>query len=155
MKNPTIALETTVAAPIDEVWKAWTTRDGIKTFFAPDANVELRVDGPYEIFFMPDQPVGQRGADGMRILSFQKPCMLAFTWNAPPHLPEPRGQLTHVVIRLEAVEAGKTLVGLWHDGYGIGGQWDEAFLYFQRAWGIVLDRLRERFASGPVDWSKD
>ena len=153
MLNPSICLETLVSAPIDEVWTAWTTREGIKSFFAPDAHVDLRVDGPYEIFFMPDHPAGCRGADGMRILSFQAPRMLAFTWNAPPHLPEPRAQHTHVIVRLEEAGGG-TKVGLWHDGWGLGGQWDEAVRYFERAWKIVLDRLQERFTRGPVNWSK-
>ena len=29
----------TVKANVDDVWKAWTTSDGIKSFFAPDAKV--------------------------------------------------------------------------------------------------------------------
>ena len=43
----------TVKANVDDVWKAWTTSAGIKTFFAPDANVELRVDGPFQIYINP------------------------------------------------------------------------------------------------------
>ena len=29
----------TVKANVDDVWKAWTTTEGVKTFFAPDAKV--------------------------------------------------------------------------------------------------------------------
>ena len=43
----------TVKASVEEVWKAWTTSEGIKTFFAPDAEVELRVDGPFQIYMNP------------------------------------------------------------------------------------------------------
>ena len=32
----------TVKANVDDVWKAWTTTEGVKSFFAPDAKVELR-----------------------------------------------------------------------------------------------------------------
>jgi uncharacterized protein YndB with AHSA1/START domain len=142
-----------VDAPVEQVWEAWTTPEGVRSFFAPACNVELRVDGPYEILFDPHAPAGERGAEGMRVLSFQPKTMLAFTWNAPPHLTEVRGQLTHVLIRLRARDDGRTLVTLTHSGWGEGGQWDEAFAYFERAWGqIVLPRLQYRFSVGPVDW---
>jgi uncharacterized protein YndB with AHSA1/START domain len=146
--------EMIVDATVDEVWDAWTTEAGIRSFFAPACNVELRVDGPYEILFNPDAPPGERGAEGMRVLAFQPKTMLAFTWNAPPHLSEVRGQLTHVLVRLRWGEEGRTRVALTHSGWGEGGQWDEAFAYFERAWGhIVLPRLRYRFPVGAVDWS--
>ncbi|HZW02337.1 MAG TPA: hypothetical protein VFF68_00295, partial [Anaerolineaceae bacterium] len=59
-----IDLEIDIPAPIGEVWKAWTTRAGIRSFFAPDGNVDLLPDGLYEIFFMPEAEPGMRGADG-------------------------------------------------------------------------------------------
>ena len=31
-----IKLEIVLNAPVEKVWKAWTTRDGIRSFFAPD-----------------------------------------------------------------------------------------------------------------------
>jgi uncharacterized protein YndB with AHSA1/START domain len=143
-----------VDATVDDVWDAWTTDAGIQSFFAPACNVELRVDGPYEILFNPDAEPGERGAEGMRVLAFQPKAMLAFTWNAPPQLAEVRGQLTHVLIWLRRRKDGRTQVTLTHSGWGEGGQWDEAFEYFERAWGrIVLPRLRYRFSVGPVDWS--
>jgi uncharacterized protein YndB with AHSA1/START domain len=149
-----IRVEVIVDAAGEDVWEAWTTEAGVRSFFAPACNLELRVDGPYEILFNPDAPAGERGAEGMRVLAFQPRRMLAFTWNAPPHLSTVRGQLTHVLIRLQPWEEGHTLVTLTHSGWGEGGEWDEAFQYFERAWGdIVLPRLRYRFSVGPVDWS--
>src|SRR5664279_578020 len=38
-----IEAQVLVKAPIEKVWQAWTTRAGIRTFFAPDAEVEARV----------------------------------------------------------------------------------------------------------------
>ena len=72
--------EVRVKAPVDAVWQAWTTTEGIKTFFAPDANVEARVDGPFEIYINPLAPPGQKGADGMRFLAVQDRKMITFTW---------------------------------------------------------------------------
>ena len=112
--------EVVVAAPPDEVWEAWTTAEGIKSFFAPDCNVECRVGGPYEIFFDPDAPTGQKGGEGLEILALQPKVMLAFTWNAPPRMADVRQQRTHVVIRLHSLGERRTRVTLWHDGWGVG-----------------------------------
>ena len=30
---------------------------------------------------------------------------------------------------------------------------EQAYAYFDRAWGNVLANLRKRFESGPIDWS--
>lgn len=152
--NRAIREEVVVAAAIDAVWDAWTTADGIKSFFAPDCNIELRVDGLYEIFFFPDAEPGQRGADEMRILAIQPKKMLAFTWNAPLNLPNVRKQRTHVIIRFKKLADEKTRVILFHDGWGEGEEWDKAFEYFSEAWeNAVLPRLKYRFSVGPVDWN--
>jgi len=139
--------EVVVDAPVSDVWTAWTTEDGIKSFFALDCNIELRVDGPYEMFFLLDGEPGKRGGEGVRFLAIQPEKMLSFTWNAPPHLPEARGQWTHVVLRFSETDEGRTRLTLVHDGWGEGGEWDEAFEYFEHAWlEAVLPNLVKRFA---------
>ena len=145
--------EVVVDGGVDAVWDAWTTAGGVRSFFAPDCKVELRVDGPYEMFFDLEAPPGKRGGEGMRILAFQPGRMLSFTWNAPPDLPNVRGHKTHVVVRMQPIDSGRTRVILTHDGWGEGEEWDKAFAYFTRAWTeIVLPRLVRRFADGPIEW---
>jgi uncharacterized protein YndB with AHSA1/START domain len=102
-KNPerAICAETVVNASQDEVWDAWTTEEGVKSFLAPACNVDVRVDGPYEIFFDPEAELGRRGAEGAKILALQPEKMLSITWNAPPELSEVRKQWTHVTVRFE------------------------------------------------------
>ena len=142
----------TVKANVDDVWKAWTTTDGVKTFFAPDANVQLRVDGPFEIYMNPFAEAGMKGADGMRIIAFQDKKMLIFTWNAPPSLPEARKQRTVVIVRFISRGDVLTDVTLHHIGWGEGGEWDKAYDYFGKAWPNVMKNLKKRFDDGPVDW---
>jgi len=147
--------EAVVDAGVDAIWEAWTTAEGITSFFAPACNIELRVGGLYEILFDPAGRHGERGAEGMRTMALQPRKMLAFTWNAPPHLVTVRSQMTHVVVRFEPLGPGWTRVTLWHDGWGEGGEWDEAYEYFVKAWNdVVLYRFEQRFKVGPVDWSK-
>jgi len=143
-----------VNAPIEEVWKAWTTTEGVKSFFAPDANVEARSGGPFEIYMNPYAPAGMKGADDMRFLAVQPPTMLTFTWNAPPHQPEIRAQRTMVIVRLRPLDEKRTEVTLRHVGWGDGEKWDATYAYFDRAWGNVIANLQKRFAEGPIDFTK-
>lgn len=142
-----------VSAPIELVWQSWTTREGVESFFAPEAEIDARVGGAFHIHFDPYAEAGLKGADDMRFMALQAPTMLSFDWNAPPSLPEARKQRTFVVVRLVVAEPGSTLVTLHHTGWGDGAIWDEAYAYFDRAWGIVLANLKTRHESGPIDWT--
>ncbi len=149
-----ISCEISIDRTIDEVWGAWTTEEGIRSFFAPACNIEIKPKGAYEILFDLGAAQGSQGGEGMIILAVQEPEMLSFTWNAPPHLKNVRGHMTHVTVRLEEIGPRKTKVSLIHDGWGSGEEWDQAFEYFQIAWNdVVLKRLDYYFESGPVDWN--
>ncbi len=140
-------------APIQAVYDAWTTEAGLQSFFSPVVNLDMRPGGAYEIIFNPENPPGQRGAEGMIVMAFDAPTFLAFTWNAPPTLPEVRDHLSHVTLRFEALSDSKTRLDFKEDGFANGGQWDQRVDYFLSAWGeVVLPRLALRFAEGPVNW---
>jgi uncharacterized protein YndB with AHSA1/START domain len=141
-----------VPATLDEAWAAWTTREGIVSFFAPDAVIEPRVGGAFHIHIDPGAPAGSKGADDMRFLALQPKQMLSFDWNAPPSLPEARAQRTFVIVRFEPLGDKLTRVSLHHTGWGTGGEWDKAHAYFDRAWATVLGNLKQRFEQGPQDW---
>jgi uncharacterized protein YndB with AHSA1/START domain len=146
--------ELDLSNPVDTVWRWWTTEAGIKSFFAAGARIEPRVDGALDVLFSPDSPPGQRGAEGLRVIAFEPPHRLAFTWNAPPQLPDIRAQRTIVEVRLQP-HAGGTRLTFLHWGWGTGPQWDKAYEYFDAAWnGFVLPSLKHRDTHGPIDWNK-
>lgn len=147
--------EVIIKATVDEAWQSWTTRDGITAFFAPDAKIEPRVGGAFQIYINPGAEPGAKGADDMRFLALQPGRMISFDWNAPPHLPEARAQRTFVVVRFAPVDAASTMVTIHHTGWGDGGEWDKAYQYFDRAWGNVLVELQKRWATGQRrDWTE-
>ncbi len=146
--------EVIVAAPIEAVWQAWTTKGGIESFFAPEAEVDPRVGGAFHIHMDPLAERGMKGADDMRFMALQPPKMLSFDWNAPPSLPEARQQRTFVVVRLADLDGKSTRVTLHHTGWGDGGEWDKTYAYFDKAWSYVLGNLKTRFETGPRDWTE-
>jgi uncharacterized protein YndB with AHSA1/START domain len=142
-----------VAAPVAEVWKAWTTEEGVKTFFAPAARVQAVPDGPFEIFFNPAAPEGEKGAEGSKVLAVTPMRLFAFDWGAPPTMPNVRKQRTNVIVQLEDAGPARTLVRFTSIGWGTGDEWVKAHAYFDKAWDYVLANLAKRFAEGPIDWN--
>ena len=145
--------EIVVPATLGQVWNAWTTTEGLKTFFSSEAKVELAVDGPYEIYFNLEAPYGLRGSEDCRVLSYLPMEMLSFSWNAPSEFGELRNKHTIVILQFEEVEPGKVKVVLSQLGWGKGEDWDKLYDYFDKAWSFVLGNLKKRFAAGPIDWS--
>ena len=150
-----IVLETTVGATLDDVWRVWTTTEGVTSFFAPQANVKLEVGGLFELYFAPTDAQGSRGSEDCKILSYLPKEMLSFSWNAPPSIPNLRnaGFKTWVVVRFEQLQARQVKIKLTHLGIRDGEDWDNYLAYFQNAWPRVLASCRTRFEDGPIDWN--
>jgi len=146
--------EVVVPAPVAEVWQDWTTKAGIESFFAPEAEIDARVGGAFHIHMDPFGAPGMKGADDMRYMALQPMKMLSFDWNAPPSLPEARQQRTFVVVRLHDIDGKSTRVTIHHTGWGDGGEWDKTYAYFDRAWPRVLGNLKQRHEKGPMDWTE-
>src|SRR5258706_12629289 len=149
-----IEKEVIVAAPVAAVWQSWTSKAGIESFFAPQAEIDARVGGAFHIHIDPLGEPGMKGADDMRVMALQPMKMLSFDWNAPPHLPEARAQRTFVVVRLHDIDGKSTRVTLHHTGWGDGGEWDKTYAYFNGTWPRVLANLKKRHESGPIDWTE-
>jgi uncharacterized protein YndB with AHSA1/START domain len=82
---------------------------------------------------------------------------LAFTWNFPPSLPTVRDANTLITVELKPLDGqpGRTDVILTQRGFRTGLEFAKGYAYFDRAWGIVLERLQKRFAEGPIDWKAE
>lgn len=156
----TIALETIVNAPSAEVFRLWTTPEGVKQFFAPAARIEPRAGGEYTMIFAPDEdPHGDsHGTRGARILRFVPGRELAFEWipfvsraipgkEGPPLAsPAERNAAalpTWVELHFDEVigDPRKTRLRFAHYGFREGEKWDESYRWFNRVWKAVLDQL--------------
>ena len=139
-----------VAGSLGEVWASWTTSAGFSAFLGAECKIELQIGGAFEIYFNPEAPVGERGSERCKVLSYLPERMLSFSWNGPPTIPELREEHTWVVLQFDPVEGGVD-VSLTHLGWGEGGRWDELYAYFDRNWGAVLDQLCAHFAGTDTD----
>jgi uncharacterized protein YndB with AHSA1/START domain len=137
--------EATVKCPIEHVFHAWTTSEGMASWWAKDSWIDLRIGGPWELYFIGDNPRGWQGSEGCRILSYCPPEMLSYSWNFPPEIPTLRFNYScWIVIRFAAIGPSETRVVVQHLGWKEGPDWDAGWRYFDKAWDEVLERLVQK-----------
>jgi len=124
-----------VNAPVADVWKAWTTAEGIESFFAPKAaKVEPWPGGAFELWFGVNLPEGTRDSEGCKVHSVKPMEQLVFEWNAPPTIPTIRVLRTLVYLDFKPLPDNRTELTLRNFGYGDGEEWAKNKAYFTQAW---------------------
>lgn len=144
-----------VPATLDEVWKAFTTSEGLSSFAAPLARADFRLGGIWEASFDPDAEIGDPDNIRNEYIAFVPMRMIAIqTVNAPPDFPHPE-LLDELFFVLEMEDLGANRVRLTESGVGFGdGEgWDTIWELFERGNEWTLQQLYKRFAEGPIDWS--
>ena len=133
-----------VRVPRETVWTALTTVEGLR-FVSEDSRIELELGGRYEWFLeLPPDPNGVRGSEGSRIITMLEGDFIVFDWTFPQAVPELRSSGAKTVIYIHLTpQAGGTRVTLRQRGWLEGDAWDQGYEYFESAWRLVLDRLKE------------
>jgi uncharacterized protein YndB with AHSA1/START domain len=142
-----LMLEVIIPASRSEVWRAFTTSEGLSTWLTPGAVVDLRPGGEWTAHF----PGGSTG--GGTIQSFVSQKELVISALAPDKFPTVRAQRTTVRFHFEA-QSNSTLVQLTQTGWKDGDEWDRAYEYLTVGNAQLLATLHRRFLSGPIDWNK-
>lgn len=138
-------IQKTIIAPIslELAWWKWTTQEGLKTFFGADNKIELTLNGAFEIYFFMDAPVGFRGSEGCKVLSFLPQRYFSFSWNVPPQFEVLRASdyKTWVVVEFQAISDHQTEIIINHFGWLEDEVWIPVFDYFTNAWEMVVQNL--------------
>jgi uncharacterized protein YndB with AHSA1/START domain len=134
-------------APLEDVWRAWTDEGIITKWFSPEASIEARLGGAYELFFDPKDH-DHMSTKGCTITEFEPMERLGYDWKGPDQfaaLMNDPESLTYVEVEFQE-EKGKTLISLEHGGWGEGDDWAEAREWHRIAWEGVMNQL-ESFCS--------
>ncbi len=143
-----LIFEVTVPASRADVWKAFTTSEGLSTWLTPGAIVDLRKGGEWTAHF----PGGSTG--GGNILSFIPEKEVVIAALCPDQFPTVRATRTNARFEF-IVQGNSTLVRLTQTGWKTGEEWDKAYDYLAQGNVQLLETLRRRFVSGPLDWAKE
>ncbi len=147
--------EAVISAPLEAVWQAFTTAEGWMSWAVPFARVDFRLGGLIETSYDPAAQAGDAANIHSRILAYLPGRMMAFRAERPPpgfQHPESLAGLFSVV-EIAPHGDGASLIRLSGVGYTDSPEHRALREFFERGNAWSLERLVERFTSGPVDWS--
>lgn len=147
--------EILVPASVDEVWQLFTTSNGLQSWMAPVAAIDLRVGGMMEASYARAARIGEAGNIQNRVLSYLPERMLSISIaRAPPNFPHADvARSLWTVIELEPSDETATRVRVTMLGYGEGEAFDALARHFNAGNAWTLEKLHERVTQGPVDWA--
>lgn len=145
--------ETVVDAPVFHVWEAIATAEGWRTWavpvsWAPEPDI---IETSYTPTALPGDPSTIR----QRIIAAIPGRLLVFrTVRAPASFPnfDTFAQVTSL-FELEPLGADRTRVRLTGAGYADTEAGRQLLAFFREGNRVSLERLRQRFETGPLDWA--
>ncbi|MCA1321467.1 SRPBCC domain-containing protein [Bacillus tianshenii] len=132
------------------VWYAWTIPERVSEWFAPEAVIEAKEGGAYELYFIPGNKSGMN-TKACKILNLTPGEELQFTWKGPDQFNDIMNaddQLTTVRVNFESLSEDSTNVTVHHTGFGKDEKWQEALEWHLRAWTGVLSSLKSALEKG-------
>lgn len=151
----TLCHEAVIDAPAAEVWRLFATSEGLGSWLAPVAAIDLRAGGMWESSYDRSARLGDAGNIRNRVIAFTPERLLVIqVASAPPNFPHADivGELA-TVIEFEPVDAQRTRVRVSMLGYRAGDGFDALYRHFEWGNAYTLDALAARVANGPTDWS--
>ncbi|MFC1746859.1 SRPBCC domain-containing protein [Candidatus Neomarinimicrobiota bacterium] len=144
-----ITTEGLVDAPIDKVWAAWTTNDGLQSWLAPSAEIDLKIGGLMVTGKNTQGGLGEPQTTENRIMAFEDGKMLALRIvKTPNDFPYPkRAKQMWTVINLEERGPDKTQVRIVGMRFETDKKSLEMRAYFIGENSRTLERLQKHFAS--------
>jgi len=152
----TLVHEVTVEAPSAQVWQAISTAAGWKSWAVPAAWMVPADPEVMETSYDPAAAPGSAGTIRQRFVARVPGRILAFrTIKAPAGFPD-FDSYARVTSLFELVPLGprRTLVRLTGAGYPDSDAGRRLLGLFDRGNAATLDMLRQRFATGPIDWKE-
>jgi uncharacterized protein YndB with AHSA1/START domain len=140
-----------IAAPRQALWNAFATTEGLKSWEAPVAAIDLRVGGSLEASYNPKAQLGDPNNIKHEVLGFLPGELLIFRNTQAPHGFKHQDLFarTTTIIQFEDAGAGRTRVTVSGVGYRAGKDFDELYAFFHSGNAYLLEMLKAHFEGGP------
>jgi uncharacterized protein YndB with AHSA1/START domain len=151
-----LQLSVEVPASAHDVFDAFATSEGFRSWAVPVANVQLKIGGFMESSYDASATLGNPGNIKNQIVAYVPDRLLVIrNVQAPPgFVNQELFARTVTVIEFVALSPKSTRVTLTNAGYGPGEGFAEVYRHFEWGDAYTLEELRKRFVEGPTDWSK-
>lgn len=146
----TLVVEDMVPAPPAEIWRLFTTAEGLESWMVPHAEIDLRVGGEMRTNYVAEEALGGPHTITNRVLSFEPERMLSLKAVGYPEgfrFPEALADAWSVVY-FEPAGEDATRVRLVGLGYPDTPEGREALTHFEAGNRWTLDQLIRHVTQG-------
>jgi uncharacterized protein YndB with AHSA1/START domain len=142
-----IIIEGIVNAPIEEVWKSFSTKEGIESWMVAKTEFELRVGATWRTSYNKDSNLNDDASIHHTILAYDPGRMLAFrTIKTPGNFPFPNAILkTWNVIYFEPAGTGRTRVTTHMLGFEDNEESLKMRTFFEAGNKTTMDNLIKKY----------
>ena len=143
-----------IPASQGEVWDAFTTTEGVRSWAVPVAHIDFRVGGIWESSYGKDAKIGAPGNIQNKFLSYIPMRMLSMqAINAPPTFSHPEVlKDVFTVLEIEVLSENSVRVTSSMVGYRNNEAHNNVYNFFERGNAQSLQSLYDRFTKGPRKW---
>ena len=138
--------EGTINAPVEKVWDAWATSEGLRSWLAPHAEIDFRIAGLMRANYNPDGTLGDGQTIENTILSYDPQKMISIRVSkAPDDFPFP-GAIFDMwtIIYFDSDGPERTKVRIVANGFSTGEESQAMRAFFDQGNEITLREMQER-----------
>ena len=142
-----IVAEGVVNAPVAAVWDAWATPAGLKSWLAPHADIDLRVDGLMRANYDPKGSLGDPGTIENRVLAYEPERMLSIRVSRAPEKFPFKSKIGDMwtVLYFQPTSDGRTSLRIVGMGFGADEESQKMKEFFKQGNAFTLTQLQKRF----------
>jgi uncharacterized protein YndB with AHSA1/START domain len=130
-----LQLSIIVPATVKEVWKLFTTDEGLKKWIAPVAKIDMKIGGSIRTNYDSNKTVDDSSSIKLDIINYIEYEMLTLKVNLNNSFPaEAKKEDKNLQEILQFVKVGEheTKIISTMVGWGQGSNWDKAYSYFEK-----------------------
>ena len=135
---------TSLKCDLQIAFDMFTVNDHLEKWLTQVADVEPKVGGKYELFWNPKDKEND-STIGCKVLALNPNKLISFEWKGPKifkHFMNDVRPLTNVAVFFVPHQT-ETEVHLLHTGWRDSAEWEEARIWFAKAWAKALSELRD------------
>ncbi len=148
--------EVSFVAPIEDVWRAYTTADGWTAWASPKAEIDLRVGGTIRTAYQGE--IGDSNTNTLHIVNYVPERLLTLraelSGNWPKIMQDDAERLSNVIL-FDEIEDGVTRIQSFGIGYSDAPEYDQLMSFFMKANEGLYQNLGAYLETGARgEWSR-
>lgn len=149
--------EAIINAPVKEVWRLFTTKEGMESWMVAHAEIDLKVGGLMRTHYDPKGALGDPKTIVNQILTFEPERMFSIkVYQAPVDFPLPEAvKEMWTVIYFQPLEPGMTNVRIVGLGFTDAPDSQKLKDFFRQGNGWTLEQLQKKFWPTCASCQKD